>query len=147
MASVTPISPTSRAPAMRRPGWTTFAAVITFVVAGIHALISLTEFANSTWFFHTPYQTYNLWNSHMFWWGVFDVAIAVIALVAGLSLLGGGVFGLVTGLCGAAFGALRWLYYIPASPVLAVVIIAIDIMVIYALCRSVDFLTQAESGA
>ena len=74
----------------RRPGWVTFAAVMTFVAAVSYALVSLTEFANSTWFVTVHGETYNLFSSHFFWWGLFDAGIAVIALAAGVSLLRGG---------------------------------------------------------
>jgi hypothetical protein len=123
----------------RRPGWVTFAAVMTFIAAISYGPISLTEFANSTWFLTVSGTTYNLFSSHLFWWRMFDAAIAVLALIAAFSLLRGGLFGLIMGFCGAGFSILRWMFYIPAAPWLALMIIALDVLVIAGLCVSIDW--------
>ena len=39
----------------------------------------------------------------------------------------------------AVVGAVRWLFVIPAAPVLAVVVILLCVMVIYALATSSDY--------
>ena len=39
----------------------------------------------------------------------------------------------------AALGVIRWLFYIPVSPVLAVVIIVLDVLIIYGLARHSDY--------
>lgn len=142
MSTITRASPPGQVSAQRRPGWVTFAAVVTFIVAGIQTLVALTEFANSTWLYYGPHQTYSLFSSHMLWWGIFDAILAALIFFAGLDLLRGGSYGLLMALFGAGFSAVRWLFYIPASPVLAVVIIAIDIAVIYGLCTSIDYFAR-----
>jgi hypothetical protein len=43
----------------------------------------------------------------------------------------------------AIVGAIRWLFVIPAAPILSVVVIALCVMVIYALARDSDY----EAGA
>ena len=63
------------------------------------------------------------------------MVIGIIALYAGFSILRGGAFGLITGFAFAVLGIIRWLFYIPVSPVLAVVIIALDVLVIYELIK------------
>jgi hypothetical protein len=95
--------------ATHRPGMVTFAAVMMFVVAGFEAF-----------------------------WGILDLIIALIALYAGISLLRGDAFGLVMGYLFAIVGAIRWLFVIPAAPVLAVVVIALCVMVIYGLAKYSD---------
>ena len=62
--------------------------------------------------------------------------IALIAVYAGIDLLRGGTFGLVMGYLFAGLGAIRWLFVIPAAPVLAVVVIALCVMVIYGLAST-----------
>ena len=46
---------------------------------------------------------------------------------------------MITGFVFATFGAIRWLFYIPVSPVLAVVIIALNALVIYGLAEHADY--------
>jgi hypothetical protein len=127
----------------RRPGLVTFAAVITFISALSYGLISLIEFSNSTWFVTTAYGTYSLFSSHYLWWGIFDAAIAILAIVAGVSILRGGVFGFMMGFIGASFSAIRWLFYIPSDPWLALTFIALDGLVIYALASSIDYFSDS----
>ena len=128
----------------RRPGWVTFAAVMTFIAAFWYALIALMEFANSTWFVTVAGQSYNLFNSHFFWWGMFDAAIAVLAVAAAASLLRGGYFGLTMGFVGAGVSMLRWLFYIPVAPWMALTIIALDILIVMGLCLSIDWFENAN---
>jgi len=134
---------------LHRPGWVTFAAVASFVVGVYYVLIALSEFANSYWIYsNIPSHVYSLAGSHLFWWGIFDSIIAAISIVAGFSLLRGGFYGLIIALTGAGFSALRWLFYIPAEPWLAITIIAIDILVIYGLCVSMDYFADtADMGS
>lgn len=128
----------------RRPGWVTFAAVMTFTVAVWYALVSLTEFANSTWFVTVAGHQYSLFSSHFFWWALFDAGIAALAVIAGLSLLRGGLFGLFMGFAGAGISMIRWMFYIPAAPWLALTIIAIDILIIVGLSISLDWFEEAN---
>ncbi len=71
-------------------------------------------------------------------WGIVDSIIALIALHAGIDLLRGGGFGRGMAYVYAVVGAIRWLFVIPAAPVLAVVVIALCVMVIYALAKHSD---------
>src|SRR5437588_6948019 len=92
---------------LHRPGWVTFAAVASFVVGVYYILIALSEFANSYWIYsNLPSNVYSVAGSHLFWWGIFDSIIAALAILAGFSLLRGGVTGLIIGFTGAGFSAL-----------------------------------------
>lgn len=147
MAGTTQVVSTSRArvAALRRPGWVTFAAVTSFVVGAYYVLVALSEFSNSYWIYsNIPDNVYSVAGSHLFWWGIFDSIIAAIAIGAGFSLLRGGLFGMTMGITGAGFSALRWLWYIPHEPWLAITIIAIDGLIIYGLCASVDYFADAS---
>src|SRR5215208_4436471 len=129
----------SRAAAHRRPGMLTFAAVIMFIVAGLEALSALLAFAGTGWW---ATSEGNLVYANFVFYGILDLIIALIALYAGISLLRGGAFGLVMGYLFAIVGAIRWLFVIPAAPVLAVVIIALCVMVIYGLAKYSDQLER-----
>src|SRR5918994_5526841 len=116
-----------------RPGWLTYAAIMMFVLGGFHILLAISEFADSTWVRSS--LDVELFSPILFIWGILDLIIGAMALYAGFSILRGGAFGFLAGLGFAMLGVIRWLFYIPVSPVLAVVIIALDVLVIYGLTR------------
>jgi hypothetical protein len=124
-------------PTMRRPDLVTFAAIIMFVLGGFHVLLAISEFANSTWVLSR--LDIELFIPILFIWGIVDLLIGAIALYAGFSILRGGTFGWIMGQTFATFGMVRWLFYIPVAPVLAVAVIALDILVIYGLVKHSDY--------
>ena len=119
-----------------RPGMLTFAAVIMFMVAGFEALAALLAFAGTGWWVT---DMGNLVYTNFVLWGIIDSVIALVALYAGIDLLRGGGFGRGMAYVFAVVGAIRWLFVIPAAPILAVVIIALCVMVIYALAKDSDY--------
>ena len=124
----------------RRPGMVTFAAIIMFMVAGFEALSALLAFAGTGWWVT---EAGNLVYANLALWGVLDLLIALIALYSGIDLLRGGTFGIVMGYLFAGLGAVRWLFVIPAAPILSVVVIALCVMVIYALATYSEQLGSA----
>jgi hypothetical protein len=124
----------------RRPGMVTFAAVVMFMVAGFEALAALLAFAGTGWWVT---DMGNLVYANFVLWGILDLIIALIALYAGIDLLRGGAFGRGMGYLFAGLGAIRWLFVIPAAPILAVVVIALCVMVIYAIALSSDYAESA----
>ena len=121
----------------RRPGMVTFAAIMMFMVAGFEALSALLAFAGTGWWVT---DAGNLVYANFVLWGILDLLIALIALYAGIDLLRGGTFGIAMGYLFAVLGAIRWLFVIPAAPILAVVVIALCVMIIYALAQYSDYL-------
>ena len=119
-----------------RPGMVTFAAIIMFMVAGFEVLSALLAFAGTGWWVT---DMGNLVYTNFVLWGVLDLIIALIALYAGIDLLRGGTFGRVMGYLFAGIAAIRWFFVIPAAPILAVVVIALCVMVIYALATHPDY--------
>ncbi len=116
----------------RRPGMLTFAAVVMLMVAGFEALAALLAFAGTGWWVT---DMGNLVYTNFVLWGILDSIIALIALYAGIDLLRGGGFGRGMAYVFAVVGAIRWLFVIPAAPILAVVVIALCVMVIYGLSK------------
>jgi hypothetical protein len=125
----------------RRPGMLTFAAIMMFVVAGFEALAALLAFAGTGWWYVASVDT--LVYANFIFWGVLDAIIALIALYAGIDILRGGSYGLVMGYVFAIVGAIRWLFVIPAAPVLAVVVLALCVMVIYGLAKYSDYFEES----
>jgi hypothetical protein len=130
----------ARAATHRRPGMLTFAAVVMFVVAGFEALSALLAFAGTGWWVTSEGD---LVYASFFFWGLIDAIIAIIAIYAGIDILRGGTYGLIVGYLFAIVGAIRWLFAIPAAPVLAVVVIALCVMVIYGLAKYSDYFEEA----
>ena len=130
----------ARAAMHRRPGMLTFAAVMMFVVAGFELLSALLAFAGTGWWVTSEGDL--VYASFVFW-GIIDAIIALIAIYAGIDILRGGTYGLIVGYLFAIVGAIRWLFAIPAAPVLAVVVIALCVMVIYGLAKYSDYFEEA----
>jgi hypothetical protein len=122
--------------ATQRPGMVTFAAVIMFMVAGFEVLSAILSFAGTGWWVT---EMGNLVYANFVLWGILDLVIALIALYAGIDLLRGGGFGRAMAYIFAVVGVIRWLFVIPAAPILAVVVIALCVMVIYALAKDRDY--------
>src|SRR5215216_7412209 len=134
--------PMERSGAMvtRRPGMVTFAAIIMFMVAGFEVLSAILAFAGTGWWVT---EMGNLVYANFVLWGIVDLLIALIALYAGIDLLRGGGFGRGMAYVFAVVGAIRWLFVIPAAPILSVVVVALCVMVIYALAKDSDYVEGA----
>jgi hypothetical protein len=124
-----------------RPGLVTFAALMMFTLGGFHILLAISEFARSTW--ELTRLDIELFIPSLIFWGIFDLLIGIIAVYAGVSILRGGNSGLILGFVFAACGMIRWLFYIPVSPVLAVVIIVLDGLVMYGLAKHGEYFQGA----
>jgi hypothetical protein len=129
----------------RRPGLVTFAAIMMFLLGGFELTFALVEFANAAWVVANVYGSFG---GYLWLWGILDALFAFAAFYAGYDLLRGGAFGQVFGILVAGFSAIRWFFYLPAAPWLAVVIIAVDIVIIYGLVMNADYFRTmtAEAG-
>jgi hypothetical protein len=124
-------------PTMRRPDLVTFAAIIMFTLGGFHVLLAISEFANSTWVLSRI--DIQLFIQNLIIWGVIDLIIGLIALYAGFSILSGETVGWLMGVAFACVGIIRWLFYIQVAPLLAIAIIALDVLIIYGLVKDSDY--------
>lgn len=66
-------------------------------------------------------------------WGVVHLALAVLVVFAGFAVLQGKVWGRVVGIVLAVLGALVNLAFLAAYPLWNTILIALDVLVIYAL--------------
>ena len=120
----------------RRPGLVTFAAIMMLVIGVFHILVAISEIVNSTWILNLT----NDWlGARLLFWGLVDAGVAVLALYAGADILRGGRLGQIGDYLFAGLGILRWLVYVTATPMLAVVIIALGVLVIYGLSHHSDY--------
>jgi hypothetical protein len=106
------------------------------VIGSFQVLVAISEIVNSTWLLNLT----NDWvGARLLFWGLVDICVAALALYAGIDILRGGRLGQFLGYLFAGLGVLRWLVYVTATPVLAVVIIALDVLVIYGLAHHSDY--------
>ena len=125
-----------RGGAISTPGMLAFAALMMFLVGGFELLLA------GMWLTGSSYLLVAI-GDPVGWgllvWAIVDFVIALMALYAGYDIVRGGVYGFVFGYLFAVLGAIRWLVFIPVVPVLAVVVILLDVLVIYALTRHSDY--------
>jgi hypothetical protein len=139
MGQTTPMSTvdqSTQVPATRRPGMITFAAFMMFLLGGFQFTWALVEFANAAWISANVYGSFG---GYLWLWGILDVIFAAAALYAGYDLLRGGAFGQIFAVLIAGFSAIRWFFYLPAAPWVAIVIIAVDILIIYGIVSNSDY--------
>ena len=82
----------SRAVEARRSGWLTFISILMFAFGIVRLISAFSYFADSN---NVADLSHGLFGGNLFWWGIWDLAIAAAALYAGWSLLQGGGWGLV----------------------------------------------------
>ena len=70
----------------RRSGWVTFAAVVLVAVGFLRIISGISYFKNSI---AINNLTHGAFHSDLWAWGVWDICVAALAVLAGLSLLGG----------------------------------------------------------
>lgn len=126
----------------RRPGLVTFAAIMMFLLGGFQLVFAILEFTSASWIALSAYGSFG---GYLWVWGILDAIFALIAIYAGADLLRGGVFGQMVGIGIAGISAIRWFFYLPAAPWLAIVIIAIDVLVLYGLVAHQEYFAEART--
>jgi hypothetical protein len=126
-----------------RRGWVVFAAIVMFSVGCFRIISGISYLADS----HKINDfTAGLFGDNMWAWGIWDLVIAVIAIWAGYSLLGGGSFGRVVSYIWAvlvivnSFSIMRW------DPWFAFTMLALAVLVIYGLASSPSETTTYASS-
>jgi hypothetical protein len=110
-----------------------FAAVVMFAVAFFRIITAIGYFSNS----HKINDLSNgLFSSHLWAWGVWDLLIAVTAIFAGLSILGGGGFGRVVGYIWGVLVIVQAFTIIGIAPWAGALAITLGVLVLYALASS-----------
>jgi hypothetical protein len=115
-----------------------------FLLGGFQALSAITLFVHAAWLAINVEATIGgpLWV-----WGIIDALFAVVAIYAGYDILRGGGTGRILGFIVAGLSALRWYLFIPAAPWAALALIAVDILVIYALAAHSEYFQPPRMSA
>ena len=112
-------------------GWTAFAAVM-MVFGGLMAIFEgISAIARDNLLIVTSNYafTFNLTG-----WGWIHLVLGVLVAIAGFSLLTGALWARVVGVVLAGLSMLANFIWLPYYPVWAIVLIALDIVIIWALC-------------
>jgi hypothetical protein len=121
---------------LRRPGWLTFAAVVMFSVAGLRLISGIAYLADSN---KVNDLSGGLFGDNIFWWGLWDLGIAALALFAGYSLLTGNTFGRVVGYLWAIVVIIQSFLILSYAPWYGFAAMLLAILVIFALSSTSDY--------
>jgi hypothetical protein len=118
----------------RKSGWaigfTTFAAVMLMIGGSFQIIAGLAGIFENEFYVTTPNYFLEFDASA---WGWIHLIWGVLVLIGGLGLLAGSLWGRTLGVIAAAGSMLVNFAFIPYYPVWAIVVIALDIAVIWAL--------------
>ena len=117
----------------RRSGWTMFAAIVLFSVGFLRIISGISYLSDSN---KVNDLTLGLFGDSLWAWGLWDLGIAVVALYAGYSLLGGGTFGKVVAYLWAVFVIVNSFLIMGIAPWFAFTMIALAVLVVYGLASS-----------
>src|SRR5829696_3649755 len=111
-------------------GWIVFAAVMMILVGTLNAIHGLVAIFNDDWVVWT--NRGNLYFD-LTTWGWIHLGVGIAVALAGFGLFTGNVLARAIAVLVAGISIVANFLYLPAYPVWALVIIAIDVFVIYAL--------------
>jgi hypothetical protein len=112
-------------------GWALFAVVTLILVGGFQIINGLIAFFRSG-----TYQVREnglAINVDYTAWAWTHVILGALALIAAMGLLRGVMWARILGVVLSAISAIVYMTFIPAFPALAIVVIAVDVLIIYAL--------------
>ncbi|MER5896893.1 hypothetical protein [Streptomyces sp. NPDC001876] len=112
-------------------GWTLFAAVL-MVFGGAMAIFEgISAIAKDDLFVSTRNYAFTL---SLTGWGWIHLILGIVILLAGIALFSGAMWARMVGILLAGLGALANFLWLPYYPFWSIVLIAINIFIIWALC-------------
>jgi hypothetical protein len=120
----------------KRPGWLTFAGVVLLAVAFTRVISAINYFGDGA---QINDLTNSIFGNHLWAWGVWDLCLALLALVAGISLLGGGGFGRVIAYIWAVWVIVQSFLIIGLAPWYAAAMMLLATLVIYGVASSAEW--------
>ena len=123
MASTQTVSPWAH-------GIAVFAGLVMIIGGAFQALEGLAAVVNDEWLVVRPEYIFAF---DLTVWGVIHLLIGLALLVIGVSLLRGQTWARVAGMAVAVISAIMNFVFLPFSPLWAIMIIAVDMLVIWAL--------------
>jgi hypothetical protein len=124
-----------RTPPSEAAGGYVFAGVILIVVGVFHAIAGLVAIFDSGFYVVTANYTFDLDTTAFGWLHLIG---GLLVLAAGFALFSAATWARVVGVTFATLSAIANFFFIPYYPFWAILIIALDIWVIWALTRHVE---------
>ncbi len=115
-------------------GVTFFAGVLLAVVSAFQILEGIAAIANDTVFVRGLDYT---WKFDVTAWGWIHLVIGLVGLATGIGILMGQTWGLIIGVGIAGLSALSNFMFMPYYPFWSLAVIALDVVVIWALCNQI----------
>jgi hypothetical protein len=134
MASTQTVSPWAH-------GIVGFAGVVMIIGGAFQALEGLSGIVHDKYLVVAPSTIYAF---DVTVWGVIHLLVGLALLVIGVALLRGQTWGRVAGMIVAVFSAILNFVWLPYSPLWAIMVIAVDILIVWALAA---YLRQPITGA
>jgi len=120
-------------PVRRRPAGITFAAVVLIAIGVARVISAIYYFADSD---RVSNASSGPFSHHLFYWGVWDLIIAALALTGGFSLLKERQLGFMLGYGFAGVVIFQSLLLIAVSPWYSFAALALAIMIIHELAKN-----------
>ena len=111
-------------------GWVVFAGVILVTNGFFNILQGLMAVIGPDTYYATAGG--NLWLLDVDGWGWWNIILGALTVLVGAALLAGQTWARVIAVILAIFSALTQMVLLPAQPLWALIVIAIDVLVIYA---------------
>jgi hypothetical protein len=111
-------------------GWVFFAGIMMILSGIFEIMYGLTALLKHTFYAVTSSHLL-VFNYTSFGW--IDLAIGVLILLAGVSVLHGSTWARVVGVILASLSAIGSLSFVNAQPIWSIIVITIDVLVVYAL--------------
>jgi hypothetical protein len=121
----------SRAEASWASGWTAFAGVLMIFGGAMAIFEGAAAIAKNSVFATTRNYSYSF---SLTGWGWVHLILGVLIVLAGISLFSGALWARIVGVMLAGLSMLANFVWLPRYPFWALVVIAIDVFVIWALC-------------
>jgi hypothetical protein len=125
-------------------GFTAFAAILMVLIGAFQAVMGLVAVFNQEFYVATPNYAFAF---DVGTWGWIHLIFGIVVLVAGFSLLGGAGWARVVGAVLAGLSAIEAFLFLPYQPFWSIVIIALAVMIIWALTTQVEEATGIEPPA
>ena len=118
---------------VRWEGWVGFGGVLMTIIGGFAVIEGLLALSSPT-FFQTGGGRVLAMN--LAGWGWLHLVLGILVVVAGLSVLGGATWARGVGVALVAINMVVQLVWLPAFPVWSIIIIACDLLVLYAIATT-----------
>ncbi|MEU1349129.1 hypothetical protein ACFYPA_21840 [Streptomyces sp. NPDC005775] len=114
-----------------RTGWTAFAAVLMIFGGAMAILQGISAIAKDDVFVTTRNYVFQF---NLTGWGWIHLILGIVIVLAGCALFTGAFWARAVGVVLAGLGALANFAWLPHYPLWSIVLIALDIFIIWALC-------------